>query len=41
VAPDAADRVVELLCARGLPAWVLGSVTPGDGTVTLHGTHPS
>jgi phosphoribosylformylglycinamidine cyclo-ligase len=41
VAPDAADRAVELLAGRGLPAWVLGSVTPGDGTVTLHGTHPS
>jgi phosphoribosylformylglycinamidine cyclo-ligase len=41
VAPEAADRAVELLSARGLPAWVLGSVTPGDGTVTLTGTHPS
>ena len=30
VAPEAADRAVELLAARGLPAWVLGAVTPGD-----------
>jgi len=41
VAPGAADRAIELLIGRGLPAWVLGSVTSGDGTVTLHGTHPS
>jgi phosphoribosylformylglycinamidine cyclo-ligase len=41
VAPEAADRAVELLAARGLPAWVLGSVTSGDGTVTLHGAHPA
>ena len=41
VAPEAADRAVELLTARGLPAWVLGAVTSGDGTVTLHGTHPA
>ena len=41
VAPGAADRAVELLIARGLPAWVLGSVTSGDGTVTLHDSHPA
>jgi phosphoribosylformylglycinamidine cyclo-ligase len=41
VAAEAADRAVELLAARGLPAWVLGSVTSGDGTVTLHGAHPA
>jgi phosphoribosylformylglycinamidine cyclo-ligase len=41
VAPDTADRAVDLLTARGLPAWVLGSVTSGDGTVTLHGQQPS
>jgi len=41
VAPEAADRAVELLSGRGLPAWVLGAVTTGDGTVTLHGTHPT
>jgi phosphoribosylformylglycinamidine cyclo-ligase len=41
VAPEAADRAVDLLIARGLPAWVLGSVTSGDGTVTLHGSHPA
>jgi phosphoribosylformylglycinamidine cyclo-ligase len=39
VAAAAADRAVELLTGRGVPAWVFGSVTPGDGTVTLHGTH--
>jgi phosphoribosylformylglycinamidine cyclo-ligase len=41
VAPEAADRAVDLLTGRGLPAWVLGSVTSGDGTVALHGSHPA
>jgi phosphoribosylformylglycinamidine cyclo-ligase len=41
VAAEAADRAVELLTARGLPAWVLGAVTSGDGTVALHGAHPA
>ena len=40
VAPDAADRAVQALAARGVPAWVLGSVADGDGTVTLQGAHP-
>ena len=41
VAPDAADRAVQALAARGVPAWVLGSVADGDGTVTLQGAHPA
>jgi phosphoribosylformylglycinamidine cyclo-ligase len=39
VAAACADRAVELLNGRGVPTWVLGTVTPGDGTVVLHGTH--
>ncbi len=38
--PDQADRAVDLLADRGLPAWVAGEVRDGDGTVTLRGTHP-
>ena len=41
VARDAADRAVQALAARGVPAWVLGSVADGDGTVTLQGAHPA
>ncbi len=41
LAPEAADAAVALLGSRGLPAWVAGEVRPGDGTVALHGTHPS
>jgi phosphoribosylformylglycinamidine cyclo-ligase len=32
VAPDSADAAVARLTARGLPAWVLGSVGPADGS---------
>jgi phosphoribosylformylglycinamidine cyclo-ligase len=31
VAADAADEAVRLLEGRGLPAWVLGEVVPGEG----------
>ena len=41
VPADAADAAVALLAGRGLPAWVAGTVGPGDGTVTLTGSHPA
>ena len=41
VAAADADRAVGLLIGRGVPAWVLGTVTTGDGTVTVGGTHPA
>ncbi len=41
VAADDAHRAVQLLSGRGVPAWVLGTVGPGDGTVTVHGSHPA
>jgi phosphoribosylformylglycinamidine cyclo-ligase len=31
VAPQQADRAVDLLTGRGVPAWVLGTVQPVDG----------
>lgn len=31
------DRAVDLLAARGVPAWVLGEVVPGSGTARLVG----
>ena len=39
VGPRDAERAVAVLTARGVPAWVLGQVGPGDGTVTLYGAH--
>ena len=41
VAPDDADAAVRLLDERGVPAWVAGTVTAGDGSVTLTGSHPA
>ena len=41
VAAADADRAVALLTGRGVPAWVLGAVTTGDGTVAVHGSHPA
>jgi phosphoribosylformylglycinamidine cyclo-ligase len=41
VTPDHADRAVGVLRDRGLPAWVCGTVSTGDGTAALTGTHPS
>jgi phosphoribosylformylglycinamidine cyclo-ligase len=35
-----ADRAVGLLRGRDVPAWVLGEVTAGTGTVSLNGSHP-
>ena len=35
-----ADRALAVLADRGVPAWVLGEVVPGTGTVRLSGQHP-
>ena len=35
-----ADRAVGLLRGRDVPAWVLGQVTAGTGSVSLTGAHP-
>lgn len=37
VSPDAADAAVRLLADRGLPAWIIGEIAPGTGTVHLEG----
>jgi len=39
VARDATGPALELLAARGVPAWVLGEVTPGTGEARLIGKH--
>ena len=41
VAEDAAERALELLAERGVPAWVLGSVIPGSGKVVMTGEYRS
>jgi phosphoribosylformylglycinamidine cyclo-ligase len=41
VGPQDADRAIDLLAERGLPAWVLGQITPGSGRVHLAGQHGS
>jgi phosphoribosylformylglycinamidine cyclo-ligase len=41
VAAADADRAVALLTSRGVPAWVLGTVEGGDGTVAVEGSHPA
>jgi phosphoribosylformylglycinamidine cyclo-ligase len=40
VGRDSAGPALDLLTARGVPAWVLGEVGPGSGTARLNGTHP-
>jgi phosphoribosylformylglycinamidine cyclo-ligase len=40
VASDAADDALRLLAERDLPAWELGTITSGDGTVRLTGRYP-
>jgi phosphoribosylformylglycinamidine cyclo-ligase len=42
VAPEDADRVLAVLTARHVPAWVLGEVAKGDDGVRaeLVGNHP-
>jgi phosphoribosylformylglycinamidine cyclo-ligase len=39
VARDATSPALDLLAARGVPAWVLGEVVPGAGEARLTGTH--
>ncbi len=39
VAPGDVDRALAVLTARHVPAWVAGEVGPGDGSVTLTGSH--
>jgi phosphoribosylformylglycinamidine cyclo-ligase len=39
VPPADVDRALAVLTARHVPAWVAGEVGPGDGTVTMTGTH--
>lgn len=41
VARDDADRALELLAGRGVPAWRLGEITDGAGAARLTGTHPA
>jgi phosphoribosylformylglycinamidine cyclo-ligase len=40
VAEDDCDRALRLLTERDVPAWLLGQVVPGSGTVRLTGSHP-
>ena len=39
VSSGTADRAVDLLTGRGVPAWIVGELVEGDGSVELHGTH--
>ena len=39
VSPQDADRAVDLLADRGVPAWAIGQVTAGSGAVRLTGQH--
>jgi len=41
VAPQDADNALDLLAERGVPAWVVGEITPGAGSVRLTGQHPA
>jgi phosphoribosylformylglycinamidine cyclo-ligase len=41
VAAADADRALELLAGRGVPAWVAGEITAGTGSVRLTGQHPA
>jgi phosphoribosylformylglycinamidine cyclo-ligase len=41
VAPGDADRAVQFLAERSVPAWVAGQVTPGSGNARLTGRHPA
>ncbi len=40
VASDSAGAALELLARRGVQAWLLGSIEPGEGTARLDGRHP-
>jgi phosphoribosylformylglycinamidine cyclo-ligase len=39
VGRDSTDRALDLLTARGVPAWVLGEVVPGSGEARLDGAY--
>jgi phosphoribosylformylglycinamidine cyclo-ligase len=39
VAPGDADAALACLAARGVPAWTLGTITPGTGRAVLRGSH--
>ena len=41
VAAADADRALDMLASREVPAWVIGEVTAGTGTVLLRGEHPA
>jgi phosphoribosylformylglycinamidine cyclo-ligase len=41
VPPVDVDRTLAVLTARHVPAWTVGEVVEGDGSVRLTGTHPS
>jgi phosphoribosylformylglycinamidine cyclo-ligase len=41
VGRDSTDRALNLLAARGVPAWALGEVVPGSGQARLDGTYRS
>ena len=41
LAPDDADRAVALLAGRGVPSWVIGHVTEGNGRSRLTGSYRS
>jgi phosphoribosylformylglycinamidine cyclo-ligase len=41
VAAAAADRALELLRRRGVPAWLAGEIVQGGGVATLTGGHPA
>jgi phosphoribosylformylglycinamidine cyclo-ligase len=36
-----ADAALSLLTARGVPAWLVGEITPGAGVARLFGQHPA
>ena len=39
VGRDSTDQALDLLAARGVPAWVLGETVPGAGEARLDGTY--
>jgi phosphoribosylformylglycinamidine cyclo-ligase len=41
VAREDCDHALQLLAERGLPAWLVGEITPGSGQAQLTGTHPA
>ena len=41
VGADDAGAAISLLGSRAVPAWLLGEITEGIGTVRLSGRHPA